>query len=89
MGLLLPFLVEYSYKGDVNLAHLMCLKDAIGSAHGRGACPLPSRFFYLLEGNGYIVLHAVCPACRSVAAKVRNFSGFETSCPVKLKTCGF
>ncbi len=38
--LLLPFLVEYSYKGDVNLTHLFCLKDANGSAHNRGACPL-------------------------------------------------
>ena len=25
-GLLLPFLVECSYKGDVNLTHLFCLK---------------------------------------------------------------
>jgi hypothetical protein len=30
-GLLLPFLGEYSYKGDVNLTHLFCLKDANGS----------------------------------------------------------
>jgi hypothetical protein len=27
--------------------------------------------------------------CRSVAAKVEHSGGFETSCPVKLKTCGF
>ena len=26
---------------------------------------------------------------RPVAAKVGNSSGFEASCPVKLKTCGF
>jgi hypothetical protein len=28
-------------------------------------------------------------AQRSVAAKVGNFGGIETSSPVKLKTCGF
>ncbi len=43
-GLLLSFLVEYSYKGDVNLTHLFCLKDANGSAHDSGACPLPDRY---------------------------------------------
>ena len=43
-GLLLPFLVEYSYKGDVNLTHLFCLKDAVGSAHNHGACPIPSKY---------------------------------------------
>jgi hypothetical protein len=31
-GLLLPFLVEYFYKRDVDLTHLFCLKDANGSA---------------------------------------------------------
>ncbi len=36
-GLLLPFLVEHSYKGDVNLTYLFCLKDANGSAHDHGA----------------------------------------------------
>ncbi len=30
-GLITAFLVEYSYKGDVNLTHLFCLKDANGS----------------------------------------------------------
>ncbi len=46
-GLLLPFLVEYSYKGDVNFTHLFCLKDANGSAHDRGACPLPDRYVFI------------------------------------------
>jgi hypothetical protein len=43
-GLSLPLLVEYSCKGDVNLTHLFCLKDANGSAHDRGGCPLSSRY---------------------------------------------
>jgi hypothetical protein len=47
-GLLLPFLVEYSYKGDVNLTHLFCLKDAHGSAHDRGAA-LFAVGMYLLD----------------------------------------
>ncbi len=33
----MPFLVECSYNGDINLIHLFCLKDANGSAHDRGA----------------------------------------------------
>ncbi len=51
-GLLLPFLVEYSHKGDVNLTHHFCLKDANGSAHDRGACPLPSRYVLVRPFSG-------------------------------------
>ena len=59
-GLLLPFLVEYSYKGDVNLTHLFCLKDAIGSAHDRGAYHLPSRYvlvrhLFWQKGGRYLI----------------------------------
>ena len=60
-GLLLPVLVEYSYKGDVNLTHLFCLKDANGSAHMCGACPLLDRyvfirpFFFDEKGGHYLM----------------------------------
>ncbi len=51
-GLLLSFLVEYSYKEDVNLTHLFCLKDANGSAHGHKACPLPVGMYLLDTFSG-------------------------------------
>jgi hypothetical protein len=47
-GLLLPFLVDYSYKGNVNLTHLFCLKDANGNAHDCGAT-LFAVGMYLLD----------------------------------------
>jgi hypothetical protein len=46
-GALLPFLVEYFTKEMLISPTSFCLRDANGSAHECGACPLPDRYLFV------------------------------------------